>query len=517
MSEDSRYRWIVLGIVLLGSFMATLDSSIVNVSLPSIMADFGASVDDVEWVVTGYMLTFACLIPVTGWFRERVGNKHLFITCLGIFTLGSVLCGLAWNLPSLIAARVIQAVGGGAINPTAMAMISDVFKPRERGRALGYWGIGVIVGPAIGPTLGGYLTYHISWRAIFMVNLPVGIVATVLGFAILKKDKLHDFIDRPFDFLGFGFLAIFLVSFLLGLSRGDHEGWTSTYIVTCFSLALLGAIGFFTVESQISNPILDLELFKIKTYTASILTTAARSVGLYGGTFLLPLFMQDFMGLDEIQSGLVLLPGALVIGLMMPLAPKLAERFGVRNISIAGLLGIAWFMFIYRTLAVNTSIWGVVYPTLIRGVGVGLLVAPIMATALNAVPQKKTGQASVMLNLVQQVAGSIGIALLGTTLSIRTKFHLLTLGSSLRAESPVLRRIMQDLYYHSTTLGYSPAEAHKVAQAQIIKHVSETAAVAGFQDAFLVGAVVVTLAIFCALLLPQGMVRHKTEEPMVLE
>lgn len=492
--------------------MATLDASIVNVSLPSIMADFGASVDQIEWVVTGYMLTFASLISLTGWMRDIIGNKRLFVISLAIFTAGSVLCGVAWNLPSLITARVIQAIGGGAINPTAMAMISDVFKPHERAKALSYWGVGVIVGPAIGPTLGGYLTYHISWRAIFMVNLPIGIIATILSFMLIRADKKEDISGRPFDFFGFIFLAGFLVSFLLALNKGDREGWTSTYIMTCAGIAVLSLIGFLTVEMQIPHPILDLKMFKNKIFASAVLVTTGRSIGLFGGTFLLPLFMQIFMGFDEIRSGLVLLPGAVLIGFMMPLAPKLADKFGVRATSIAGLLGIAWSMFAYRSVGINTSLWGVIYPTLIRGVGIGLLVAPVMATALNSVSRAQTGQASVMLNLVQQVAGSTGIAFLGTILSIRTKFHLLAIGSALNANQPAVHTAMHDIYFHAMRMGYSPAASFAVVRAMLIKHVIETGSVAGYQDSFIAGGVAVLLAITFALLLPARVPSSATPE-----
>ncbi len=521
--DDATYKWLLLSVILLGSFMATLDASIVNVSLPSIMADFGASVDQIEWVVTGYMLTFASLISLTGWMRDQIGNKRLFVASLAVFTFGSVLCGLAWNLPSLIFARVLQAIGGGAINPTAMAMISDVFEPHERARALSYWGVGVIVGPAIGPTLGGYLTYHISWRAIFMVNLPIGIIATILAAILIRKDKSEDISRRPFDFFGFVFLAAFLVSFLLALNKGDREGWTSIYITTCAAIAILSLIGFLTVESQIKHPILDLRIFQNKIFSSSILVTAGRSVGLFGGTFLLPLFMQIFMGLDEIQSGLVLLPGAIIIGFMMPLAPKLSDKFGVRATSIAGLLGVAWFMFSYRTIGVNTSVWGVISPTIIRGVGIGLLVAPVMAIALNSVPKSQTGQASVILNLIQQVAGSIGIAILGTTLSIRTKFHLLAIDSALNADQPAVKRAMGEIYYRAVRMGYSPAESFAVVRAMLVKHVIATGSVAGYQDSFVVGGIIVVFTIIFAFLLPArsahaGAVGAKiADEPTILE
>jgi len=369
---DPNYRWKVLGIVMVGTLMSALDSSIVNVSLPKIMADFGASIDDIEWVITGYMLSFATLMPLTAWMRDKMGPKVLYTGALIVFTLGSLLCGVAWNLPSLIFARVIQAFGGGALTPIGMAMISDVFEPRERAKALGYWGIGAICGPAFGPTLGGYLTNQVSWRAIFLVNLPIGILGTLWAMKTLRKDQTSHHRNKTFDLAGFLFLSLFLISFLLGLSKGDKEGWTSVYIVTCFILAIVGLVGFLTVEPLVKHPVMDLTLFKYKVFTAAVVVTAGRSIALFGGTFLLPLFLQQLMGLDEIQSGLILLPGALFIGLVMPFSARISEKFGPQAVTFVGLLCVGISMFMYRDLNVNTSIFnGVIVPTLVRGIGIG--------------------------------------------------------------------------------------------------------------------------------------------------
>jgi len=484
--------------------MAALDTSIVNVSLPAIMADFGASLDDIEWVVTGYMLAFATLMPLTTWFRNRIGHKSLYIWSLVIFTLGSVLCGLAWSLPSLVFARIIQALGGGAITPTGMAMISEEFPPHERAKALGYWGLGVIVGPAFGPTLGGWLTHVFGWRSIFMVNLPIGIVGVLLGVAILKPDKPHASLRKPFDFWGFAFLSLFLTAFLLGISKGEHEGWTSTYVLTCFALATLGFVGFLLVESLIPDGIMDLTLFKFPIFSACMTVTAVRSVALFGGVFLLPLFLQQLQGLDEIESGLILLPGSLVIGVMMPLSGKLLNKFGPRLLTIVGLLGVAEFMFMYHTADVNTSTWGVILPTLVRGVGIGLLFTPVMATALNNVPNAKAAMASSMLNLIQQVGGSIGIAALATMLSHRIRFHLSTLGANVTTQSPAFGIAFHRVFYHAHELGYTHAESAQIAQQAIGHSVGLSATTAAFQDSFIFGALMVLTGLIAALFLPKS-------------
>ena len=513
--SEEKYAWEVLGVVMLGTLMAALDSSIVNVSLPAIMADFGSSLDEIEWVITGYMLAFATLMPLTAWFRDRVGHKGLYIGSLAIFTAGSVLCGMAWNLPTLVFARVLQALGGGALTPTGMAMISEVFPPEERGRALGFWGMGVIVGPAFGPTLGGWLTKAFGWRSIFMINLPIGIIGVILSLRLLRADKPPESQHKPFDLWGFIFLSVFLITFLLGMSKGEHEGWASTFILSCFGLALAGCVGFFLVESLTEHGIVDLGLFKYPIFSASMAVTVVRSVALFGGSFLLPVFLQQLRGMDEIQSGLILLPGSLAIGFMMPLTARLTDRFGPRAMTIGGLIGVSAFMFMYRNIDVNTSTWDIVLPTIIRGVGIALLFTPVMATALNSIPKHKVGMASAMLNLVQQIGGSLGIAALAMVLDHRVKFHMAVLGSEIDTRSAGFRDAFARLTAHIHALGYTHAEAARAAGMSLGRSVATSAAVGGFQDAFIFGTFVVLAGILAAVFLP-GQAVHQAGPDMTL-
>lgn len=510
-TDHARYKWELLGIVMLGTMMAALDSSIVNISLPNIMADFGSTLDDIEWVITGYMLAFATLMPLTAWLRDRIGHRALYLWSLVVFTIGSVLCGLAWDIPSLVVARVIQALGGGAITPTGMSMISETFEPKERGTALGYWGVGVIVGPAFGPTLGGFLTKHLGWRSIFMVNLPIGIIGVILGYVILRADKPSASQHRPFDFWGFGFLSLFLITFLLGLSKGEHEGWTSAYIITCWVFAASGFVGFILVESILPHGIMDIRLFRYPIFAACMAATLARSVALFGGVFLLPLFLQQIIGLDEVDSGVLMLPGALVIGLFMPISGKLSDRLGPRLPTIVGLFGVAYFMFLYRTLDANTNTWGIIYPMLVRGVGLGLLITPVTVAAMNSIPTAKSGMASSMLNLVQQVGGSLGIAVLATVLSHRTTFHLGVMGAAVDVRSPTFQAVLHNVTTHAHMLGYNHVASVQVATSMIGRKVAQAASVAAFEDAFLIGAVIVLLGVIPAMILPNKPQEHSGE------
>lgn len=498
---DPRYRWQVLGVVMLGTVMSALDASIVNVCLPNMMASFGAGVDEIEWVITGYMLGFSTFMPLTVWLRARIGHRALFLVSLSVFTVGSVLCGVAWSLPALVAARVIQAFGGGAITPTGMAMLAEVFPPEERGRALGIWGVGVIVGPAIGPTLGGYLTDAFGWRAIFDVNLPFGVVGLLAALRILRRDRPAAGARQPFDLAGFLLLSVFLVSLLLGLSKGNTEGWTSRYVLTCALLAAFSLPAFLLVESVVEHGILDLGLLRSGQLSIALAVTAIRSIALYGGTFLLPVFLQTHQGLDEIRTGELLLPGALVIGAAMAFSGRLADRIGPRIPTLVGLVLVALFMFLYRDLDAATSTWGVLWPTLIRGLGLGLLLTPITTAAMNSVPTSRAGMASSMLNLTQQVAGSVGIAALASVLGHRTAYHRAVVGEALQAASPAWASTASALGAHLRTLGYGPADARLATGAALARHAVETASVAAFDDAFLVGALIVASGLLPALFL----------------
>jgi MFS transporter, DHA2 family, multidrug resistance protein len=513
------YKWTVMGIIMMGVLMATLDSSIVNVSIPKIMADFGVNVDDIEWVLTGYMLAFATLMPLTGWLRDRIGYKNIYLGALFLFTLGSVLCGMAWNLPSLIAARVIQAIGGGAMQPTGMAIMTEVFPPKERGSAMGMFGVGIILGPAIGPTLGGYLTDYFGWRSIFLVNLPIGIITIIAAVEFMIKDAPHKLIKKPFDFWGFGFLSVFLVCALLGMSKGQKEGWTSAFILICFTLAVLGFIGFMLVETHIDYPVVDISLFKIPTYTTASIITVARSIGLFGSIFLIPLFVQQQLGYTALQSGLLMLPSSIFMAFLFPLFGRMADKVGPKWPSIFGIIIVAYSLYMYRTIDLDTSVWGLIWPMMVRSIGMGLLMAPITTAVMNSVPQRKIGFASSMNSIMMQVGASLGIAVFGTLLSNRAVYHIAIVGQSTTAGNPIFAATVETLMQRAHGLGYTFSQAMMASRAVLMGSMTKAALVMSFEDVFILGAIIVACSIPLAFLLPANVVRqphgHKPEESVI--
>lgn len=417
------YRWKVLLVVMTGTFMASLDSSIVNISIPAMMKSFDSSVGEVEWVITSYMIAFAVFMPMTSWIKEHIGQKKLYTISLFVFTLGSLLCGISHSLEFLIFSRVLQAIGGGALTPSAMAIVSKVFRPEERGRALGLWGLGVVIGPAIGPTLGGILTEVFGWRSIFLVNIPVGILGIYYSIRVIQEigEKLS---PEKFDWFGFLSFTFFLILFLYGVSRaGDGSSDMHITLPLIFG-GLLFLVFFIWYELRKANPLLDLNLFKIVPYSAAVLVTASRSAALYGGLFLLPILLQNILNYSETAAGLFLLPGTLIVALMMPFSGKWADVHGARGISLLGLFIVAVSMSLFSMIQMDSSKIFILAGTIVRGIGLGFLVTPIATAAINSVPYNRITMSSSILNLVQQVGSAIGVAAIATLYQLRFHYYL---------------------------------------------------------------------------------------------
>jgi EmrB/QacA subfamily drug resistance transporter len=433
--RPSAQRWVVLGVVMMGTFMAILDSSIVNVALPHMMSTFGVSRDEIEWVATAFMLATAVAMPLVGWLSGRLGHKALYLGSLVLFTLGSLACATAWSYDALVAARIVQAIGGGAIQPVGMAIVADLFAPEERGRALGIWGTGIMIGPALGPTLGGYLTDWFNWRVIFSVNVPFAVVTLLFGMMVMSGGRGRRDRQAPFDLWGFVFLSMALVAGLLALSNGQQEGWTSSYIVTCFGLSLAGTVLFLAVESTVAYPLLPLSLFRHRNFSVSMVLALFRAVGLFGGVFLLPIFLESLVGYSTIQTGLWMMPGAAAVGLTMPIAGRLSDRFNPKGLVVAGTLITAFSLISYGRLDPRSSAAFIIVPQLVRGAGLALLMAPLMTAAINAVPKDQVATASSFLNVAQRVGGSFGIAVLNAFVTHSVAQHAVRLGDGMRPDS----------------------------------------------------------------------------------
>ncbi len=408
--EKSRpSKWLVLSAVVLGSFVGAMNTSIVNVTIPQLMQVFKAPIHQVEWIITAYMIALATAMPIVGWLKERWSYRGLFVGGLGVFTLGSVLCGAAQTIEFLIVARIIQAFGAGVSAPGAMAIVTSVFPPKERGRAFGLWGLGVVIGPAIGPTLGGFLSEAYSWRWIFWINLPLGLLAMWWAWSVLEPEDKKNAARVPFDLRGFLYITAAIVGSLYALTLAKEAQHTveacALLILSMTSLWL-----FVREEKRAKAPLWDLSIFRNKEFMACILVTAARSAALFGGVFLVPFLLQQQLGYSEMESGLMMLPGSLILAVMMPASGWLSDRRGVRLMSLLGLLVVAASMFLFADVGTKSSFAWLTAILLIRGVGLGFLVTPISAATMNAVPPHQVATASSISNIAQQAGGTFGIA-----------------------------------------------------------------------------------------------------------
>ncbi len=497
------YRWSVLVIIMLGTFMAILDSSIVNVALPHMMSAFGVTRDRIEWVATGFMLASATVMPLVGWMSGRMSYKTLYLSSLLIFTAASGMCAFAWSLESLIAARIIQAIGAGAIQPIGMAIVAELFEPHERGKALGVWGTGIMVGPALGPTLGGYLTDAFGWRSIFSVNLPIGVITLVMGLLVMSGLRAKGR-TKSLDVVGYAFLAMAIIAGLTALSNGQEKGWSSDYIRICIVLATIGAIMFVTLQTVVKHPLLDLKLFAIRNYSLAIILAIFRSIGLFGSIFLFPIFLQTLMGFTTVQAGIWMIPGALAVGVTMPVAGRLADKYAPSYLVALGCLICGISLILFGRLDPMSSWQVIVLPQLMRGCGLALMMSPLLTAALNSVPQIEIPMASSFLNVSQNIGGAMGIAVMNTFVTNSIHQHAVRLGEALPLQSQSFMRLagnVSDMVVRQSHGVLVDVQTKAVFAAAM--GIERRAQVLGFNNAFTLAGIIVLAAVpLCLLLKP---------------
>ncbi len=484
--HEERYMWMALSVVIVGTFMSILDSSIVNVAIPKMMTVFGASTDQIEWVVTGYMLTMSIVIPLTGYLGDRFGIKRLYIMSLIIFTAGSALCGLSVSTQTMIAARVVQAIGGGMIMPVGMAMIFMIVPIEKRGVALGVWGISAMAAPAIGPTLSGYIVQYLDWRLIFTINVPVGIIGTTLAILLLKETEIHE--NKKFDFIGAITSAIGLFTLLLALDQGNSKGWTSTYEIVLFAISILSIVCFIYQELTYEQPLLDLRVLKNGSFSISLVVSTITTIGMYGALFLIPIYMQNIRGYTPMESGLLSLPMAIVTGIMMPISGKLFDKFGAKWLTIIGLAILSGASFMLSKLTLETSYTVILLIMMVRGLGMGMSMMPVQTNGMNSIPRDQSGRATALNNTLRQVSASLGIAVLTTIFQNREVFHTERLSEAVNLTSPTVVAAQNNFAALAIKNGMSLSAVKSGIFMQIYTQLVKMAAVGGINDALLVSS-----------------------------
>ncbi len=485
-------NWIIaLLVTVIGGFMAILDSSIVNVAIPKIMSVFGMSTSQVQWIVTIYMLTLGVVVPTSAWIGDRIGYKRLYVLSLAVFTIGSALSGLSWNGSALIGFRVLQAIGGGMIMPVMTSMVYRMVPRNRIGSAMGILGVAIIVAPALGPTIGGYLVQYVDWRLIFYINVPIGIFGILAAERVLPVFKRHA-VGR-FDTVGFLASAGGLFSLLYALSQGQTIGWTSETIV----LMLVGAgallIFFVWWEMLVEHPLLDVRVFRYGVFTWSNLLVIATTVALFSGVFYIPLFLQNIAGMGALETGLILMPSALMSGVMMPISGRLFDRVGPRPLAFVGLVIVAFATFLMHNLNVYTPTSTIVWWLVVRGLGMGFMMMPVQAAGLNAIPTRMVGQASAFSNIIQRVAGSFGIAYLTSYLDGRMASHTNDLAAAVSPSHPAVVQLLGAIG-HQFGAWFPGLQPTVLGNLFLSGMVSQQSFVSGIDDVFLLTSLILVVA-----------------------
>ncbi len=491
------YRWWLLGNVMIGTFMAVLDATIVNVGLPKIMASFGVSIDKIEWVLTAYMLAMAVMLPTSGWLADRFGYKRIYFAGLFFFTSGSFLCGISTSENMLIASRVLQGLGAGCLMPVGMAIITREFPPGQRGIALGFWSIASAASVSFGPLIGGYLVDKFDWPLIFDVNVPVGF-AGMLATAIIQKEYRNTRI-RSFDAVGFISASIFLPFLLYALSQGNAStnsaGWAAPYVLICFGIAAMGFIVFVVNELIVPEPLIDLKLLKESNFAISNIVIFIFGIGMFGSTFLLPLYLQNGLDYTALQAGAVFLPVGIIQGISAPISGTLSDRINPKIPIILGGLLLALSFYMNSLFTIETEHHFIMLTLYIRGLAMGMMFSPLNATALLMVPREKMAQASGLINVIRQVGGSFGVAMLTTILTSRITFHSQIYGESIDPTSPVYQSIVHHANHHLIhNVGSSPAMAGRQSMYLLFSNLSKQSFISGISDNFLLSALITVIS-----------------------
>ncbi len=411
-------KWMVTLTVMTATIMAALDISIVNVALPYMRGNLGATVEEITWVATGYLLSNVIVMPMIAMLTGRFGRQRFYLFSIVLFTLTSMLCGVAWSLASLITFRTLQGVGGGAIIPISQAILRESFPPEEQGKIIGIYGLGVVLGPAFGPTLGGWLTDTFSWRWIFFINVPVGALNLLLISRYIHDPPYLVRHEGRLDYAGLAFLTVGLGALQLFLEKGEQWDWfESPFIVWLAVLAAAGIACFVWRELTAGKPAVDLRLFKDGNFLTGTLLGGIFGIALYGSLFMLPLFLQEILGYPALDSGLALMPRSLAMAVTMPLAGRVYNRCGPRLLVGIGMLVSGLSFWQLARLNLSVGFWDIFLPQALQGVGFGLVFVSLTTSAMISIERSRMTAATGLYVVVRQIFGSIGIALVATGLT----------------------------------------------------------------------------------------------------
>lgn len=496
--RPSHNPWAVAMTVTLATFMEVLDTSIANVALPHIAGSLSAGQDESTWVLTSYLVSNAIVLPISAWCSDRFGRKRFYMTCVLIFTLSSLLCGLSTTLPMLIFFRILQGAGGGGLGPSEQAILADTFLPKQRGMGFAMYGMAVVLAPAIGPTLGGYITDNYSWHWIFFINVPVGILSLILSARMVEdppwiKDAQEKAKHSPVDYTGLALIAVGLGALQVVLDKGQREDWMASHFIQIFTaLAVVGLLAFIVWEWREQHPILNLRLLKNRNLAVSSVLMFTLGWVLYGSTVLIPQFLETVMGYTAELAGMVLSPGGFVVMALMPLVGALVTKVDPRKLVAFGFISLAIAMF--HMTSINAGIdfrTAMMYRTW-QMAGLAFLFVPINTLCYIGVPQEQNNQVSSQVNLMRNLGGSFGISFVSTMLARRMQTHQTDLAAH-TVNSSQMQHLLQGMTSrYAARLGSGPEALHR-AYGSVYGIMQQQAAVLSYRDTIAVMAIITIL------------------------
>src|SRR6201986_1102345 len=480
MAETGFKKWIITITVITASLLELIDTTIVNVSLPNIQGNLGATLEDVAWVVTGYAVANVIILPMSGWLGSYFGRKNYFLGSIILFTTASFLCGNSHSLGELVMFRILQGVAGSGLISTSQAILVETWPREQIGTATALFGLGAVVGPTVGPTIGGYITDHASWNWIFYVNIPVGAIAAFCAYTFINKTP-KDAKGKPIDWWGIALLAIAVGSLQVILEKGESEDWFSkTYILVLTISAILGTICFIWRELSTDHPIVNFGIMRHRSFAVGMFTSFILGFGLYGSVFVFPVFCQNLLGFSAQQTGELLFPGGLCTILMMPFIGKMLNRgIPAQFMATAGMFLFFVFTSMLSHSTLQTGERDVLIPLLIRGVGMALLFVPLTTLAISDLKGPEMGQGTGLNNMMRQLGGSFGIATLTTIIHLRAGVHRNNLLNNINAYTQRLNFLTQAFI----AKGKSAIDAGHMALAAIEGAVTKQSLLLTYDDA----------------------------------
>lgn len=484
-------RGKILAALLFGMFIAILNQTLLNVALPKINTEFNISASTGQWLMTGFMLVNGILIPITAYLFNKYSYRKLFLVALVLFTIGSLICAISMNFPIMMVGRVLQAIGAGVLMPLGSIVIITIYPPEKRGAAMGTMGIAMILAPAIGPTLSGYIVQNYHWNVMFYGMFIIGIIAILVGFVWFK---LYQYTTNPkADIPGIIFSTIGFGALLYGFSEAGNKGWGSVEIETMFAIGIIFIILFVIRELRMKAPMLNLEVLKFPTFTLTTVINMVVMMSLYGGMILLPMYLQNLRGFSALDSGLLLLPGSLIMGLLGPFAGKLLDTIGLKPLAIFGIAVMTYATWELTKLNMDTPYMTIMGIYVLRSFGMAFIMMPMVTAAINALPGRLASHGNAFLNTMRQLAGSIGTAILVTVMTTQTTQLLSAFGEELDKTNPVVQDHMRELA--------SQYGGQEGAMKVLLQFVNKLSTVEGINDAFIVATIFSVIALILCLFL----------------